>query len=833
MAVHRTLHTQSIHRLLIAGATVIFSLLFIFFITDHLLHKKYTQLQSLQNTILEASNGMLMMRRHEKDYLARVDEKYLVRMEDAYLNLKAQLSEINQAINKHGIQTSYDEQQVLANIDNYYQQFNTMSQAILAIFGEKGTTSLIDQLKDNALDFEQKLITANSPEVDTLTLTTKDLMYQFFTDFDSQLLPLIDQNLDEIAKAITLSPYLSSSSTSFNNFKHAFYQLQRNYKTFGYSHNDGMHGQLRSTIHSLELTLNTLFIETPIQINHVMGKYESYKKSVALGLCLAVILVLLYVIKQTNKLEQALIAAREQEKQANKAKSAFLANMSHEIRTPLNGILGMTEILSDSKLSAVQSDYLSTINASSQTLLMLINDILDLSKIESGHLEIAPHTCALKEVIFDTAALIAPKAQQKKIDLVVDLDSALPDYIKADEQKIRQVLMNLASNSIKFTESGSITFTVKLLNHSSTQIQIFFSVRDTGIGIDSDKQAHIFEEFRQETSHTSSQYGGTGLGLAISAKIIEMMGGEIQLDSQKQIGSTFSFTLTFQNDDQTTSPVPSWQVFYLASDHNDLLVTEIKRFGYQLTLCHSVDDVLNADNSSAVVIIDEPSLLPITANTLSTYKTLYVRHNHEIIDGIANNIVALATAPLFGMRLNNKLKSAFSTNTQDNNKQPKPSDVETPSNTDIATSKQTILVVEDNKINQQVVCINLKRAGYEYLIANNGQEAVTLYKQHHQHIDLILMDCMMPILNGFEATQTIRAWEQQQTLHRSHIIALTASILDDDIQQCFDSGMDDYLPKPFKRDVLIEKLQKQTNEPIGLGSCFHKPSPLESKSPIG
>ncbi|MGR5143824.1 ATP-binding protein [Photobacterium sp. DNB23_23_1] len=827
MAVHRTYQTQSIHRLLIAGAAVTFSLLFVFFVTDHLLQKKQTELQSLQHTILEASNGMLMMRRHEKDYLARVDEKYLTKMQDTYLNLKAQISKINHAIDKHAIATHYQGEQALDSIDSYYQQFNIMSHTVLDIFGEEGAKSLIDRLKDSALTFEHALIAANSPEVDTLTLTTKDLMYKFFNDFDPQLLPLIDQNLEEIGTAIAASPKLSSSANNFDRFKGAFYTLQRSYKTLGYSHNDGMHGELRSTIHSLEFTLNILFTEAPKQIELAMGKYETYKNAVALGLCLAIIFVLLYVIRQTNKLEQALITAREQEKQANKAKSAFLANMSHEIRTPLNGILGMTEILSDSKLSAVQSDYLSTINASSQTLLMLINDILDLSKIESGHLEIAPHTCALKEVIFDTAALIAPKAQQKKIDLVVDLDSALPDYIKADEQKIRQVLMNLASNSIKFTESGSITFTAKQVHCSLEHTQVFFSVSDTGIGIDSDKQAHIFEEFRQETSHTSSQYGGTGLGLAISAKIIEMMGGEIQLVSQKQVGSTFSFTLTFHNDDQTTSPVPSLPVYYLASNHNNLLVSEIKRFGYQLTLCHTVDEMLNADSASTVVIIDEPSSLPIAANQLNPYKIIYVRKNHEVIDGIANNVVALATAPLFGMRLNNKLKQAFSIGTHDNKKQPQSSHADTCTKTDIAAKKQTILIVEDNKINQQVVCINLKRAGYEYLIANNGQEAVTLYKQHHQQIGLILMDCMMPVLNGFEATLAIRAWEQQQTLDRSHIIALTASILDDDIQQCFDSGMDDYLPKPFKRDVLIEKLQKQTNEPINLNT-----GSLKSTSPI-
>ena len=811
MEERQTLQAQSIRRLLITGAIGILSLLMVFFITDHVIHDKYTQLQSLQHKITEASNSMLLMRRHEKDYLARVDSQYLAKMADSYSQLKSELIYINQALDKHGIVTSYIGSQAIADVDSYYQQFTVMSDTVLAIFGEKGSVNLIDKLKDTALAFEQNLIGSNAPEIDTLILTTKDLMYQFFTDFDSQLLPQVDSNLIEIQEKLQATPDLRFSTTSFEEFTKAFYALQATYKTFGYSHNDGMHGALRSTIHSLEHTLKDLFTETPKQIASTMQQFDNYKKLIALALCIAIILVLLYVIRQTNQLEQDLINAREHEKQANKAKSAFLANMSHEIRTPLNGILGMTEILSDSKLSAAQKDYLSTINASSQTLLMLINDILDLSKIESGHLEIAPHTCALKEVIFDTAALIAPKAQQKDINLEINLDTSLPDYIKADEQKVRQVLMNLASNAIKFTDSGSISFTAKQVNHSSSHTEVFFSVQDTGVGIDSDKQAHIFEEFKQETSHTSSQYGGTGLGLAISAKIVEMMGGEIKLQSQKHAGSTFSFTLSFEHDEQTIDQVTSLPVLYLAVEHNSLLVSEILRFGYQLTYCHTSDQVLAANKPNAIVIIDKPCLLPQANSALANFNIVYVRQNNEVVSDTASNIVALVTAPLFGMRLNNMLKTAFGTYDHHPEVVAKPSSLASTAPELPTSDKQSILIVEDNKVNQQVVCINLKRIGFDYLIANNGQEAVSLYQQHHGDIGLILMDCMMPVMNGFEATQAIRGWEQGQGLKNTHIIALTASILDDDIQQCFDCGMDDYLPKPFKRDVLLEKLKKQVS----------------------
>uniref|UniRef100_UPI001FD03161 sensor histidine kinase n=1 Tax=Vibrio harveyi TaxID=669 RepID=UPI001FD03161 len=190
----------------------------------------------------------------------------------------------------------------------------------------------------------------------------------------------------------------------------------------------------------------------------------------------------MFVIRAIGQLETALISSKEKETRANRAKSSFLANMSHEIRTPLNGIIGMTEILSDSKLSAIQKDYLTTINASSQTLLMLINDVLDLSKIESGNLEVNAHTCDLKEIIYDTAALIAAKAQQKQVDIVVNLEGHIPDYVRADEQKVRQVLMNLASNAIKFTQTGSVTFNLHAGEENEQLQAFFFSVKDTGIG---------------------------------------------------------------------------------------------------------------------------------------------------------------------------------------------------------------------------------------------------------------------------------------------------------------------------------------------------------------
>ncbi|MGF1702228.1 ATP-binding protein [Photobacterium makurazakiensis] len=796
--------TNSIKRLLTYGAGIILVFLTAFFYTEQNLNNKRSQLVNLEIEILNASNEVLMMRRHEKDFIDRVDPKYQVKMQTAYSLTLQNLHSINSLIAVSGIATDYNGQLTLDSIDAYYQQFDSLAAMVLLIHGHNGDDGLVDALKDKSLILKNELINVNSRSLDQRTLRIEDLIYQFFSKFDEETLSQISDQLDMMQNEMIISTSSPSALNAFTDFHQAFYALQTAYEKFGYDHNSGKHGDLRNTIHILEGKLNTLFSEIPVQIKLKLNIYEFYMLLAAFVLALSVITVLIYVVHKIGEMEKKLISAREQERQANKAKSAFLANMSHEIRTPLNGILGMTEILSDSKLSAIQKDYLSTINVSSQTLLMLINDILDLSKIESGHLEICPHTCAIKEVLFDTAALITPKAQQKKIDIVVDLDPQLPNYIKADEQKVRQVLMNLASNAIKFTEQGSITFTARQTSETASSIVIFFAVADTGIGIDEDKQAHIFDEFKQENSDTSAQYGGTGLGLAISSKMIELMDGEVKISSEKGKGSQFYFEVEFSKDDQALNQDNVFNVAYCTTRTNPLLVAELKRLGYPFTVIDGNTCLIADIEQDDLVIVDSPAILKAVEQQLPTHRVVYIRDNTKNIDIESSHVVAFITAPLFGMRLNNTLRNAYENDQTDEVKEQQPQ-------SKISSTSSQILIVEDNKINQQVVCINLKRMGLDYVIANNGQEAIDIYEANHDAIGLILMDCMMPVLDGFGATEAIRKFESNNQLPRKHIIALTASILDDDIQKCFDSGMDDYLPKPFKRDVLLEKLDKQVS----------------------
>ncbi|GAM60268.1 cheY-like receiver [Vibrio ishigakensis] len=415
-----------------------------------------------------------------------------------------------------------------------------------------------------------------------------------------------------------------------------------------------------------------------------------------------------------------------------------------------------------------------------------------------------------------TAALIAPKAQQKNVKIKIEMDEDIPGYVRADEQKLRQVAMNLASNAIKFTEAGAVTFKLKVANRSSDKISLYFAVKDTGIGIDESKHEQVFEEFKQESNQTSNEFGGTGLGLAISTKMIEMMGSKIELTSAKGLGCEFYFTLELELEPEQQGSKPlSYSlppVIYCSEKPSKILIHELNFYHYPLEVVHSIEEILPHISAKAIIILDGTIDISYCTEKYSDNIVIVVRDNSEEKVDFGDSVAGYITLPLLGHRLDHLLKTI----------QPTQKQVADAPKTK-RTSDGMILVVEDNKVNQQVVAVNLKKLGIEYKIANNGAEAVSLYKEHYEKIALILMDCMMPVMDGFEATSTIRAFEKMESLDETNIIALTASILDDDIQRCFDSGMNDYLPKPFRKAVLVEKLEKN----IAFQSSASQPSKNE------
>ncbi|MUK75399.1 response regulator [Aliivibrio fischeri] len=504
--------------------------------------------------------------------------------------------------------------------------------------------------------------------------------------------------------------------------------------------------------------------------------------------------------------------AKDNAIQASKAKSSFLANMSHEIRTPLNGVIGISEILSDTPLTPTQRDYVDTIETSSQLLLSLINDILDFSKIESGMLLISPHSASIRESIYDIASVVAPKAKEQNIFININIHPDTPDRVMIDDHRLRQILMNFMSNAVKFTEKGGVTLSIDTQLKSDCTIKVIFSVQDTGIGIDQEQQKQIFEPFAQEDDSTTRQFGGTGLGLAISTQLVELMGGQIQLNSIKGEGSCFYFELDLIINSIAPKLSKATADIYLIANDESLskrIESELNFYGLNVIQKTNkpstlTEEITNTSHTKPITVIfaEDDSF---QANDYS--EQLEKLHNSHITiclirsflseaSNIGQYITTQVSQPLLGQRLIKAIEKCDSQGIAERLISVQGSSVVT----------QKILIVEDNKINQKIAGLHVKKSGLEFEFANNGQEAVDMYTANPNYA-AILMDCMMPVMDGFSATANIRDIEQKnKSPRRIPIIALTASVIDDDIQKCFDMGMDDYIPKPFKFEMLKEKV---------------------------
>lgn len=513
-----------------------------------------------------------------------------------------------------------------------------------------------------------------------------------------------------------------------------------------------------------------------------------------------------HIILELKAHEERLIHAKEEAIAANRAKSSFLANMSHEIRTPLNGIIGMTEILASSGLNVNQQDILDDIDTSSQSLLILLNDILDLSKIEAGSLTLNPNAFNFAEMVYDTVNLVNVKAISQHIELAIQLDPELPVMVVADEYRVKQILMNLLSNAVKFTQDGYVNVEVNYVSQDTPLIRC--SVTDTGKGIDKDKLSTIFDPFTQEDGSITRRFGGTGLGLAICRQLLELMDGSIQVHSTKDLGSQFEFTIpvTLPLEQPTPQPLNQTTLFISNnSNYSAAIRRECARLGLAVVEASTIAHIEDAAVTAVVNVLYCHSLTHGKVSDIDDLKQRFpharlimLQHHLFTNKAVADAIHGRITLPFLGLRFEKLLRES-SPNAQlapvQDARHPRPAQEE-------ATNPR-ILIVEDNLMNQKIATFFLEKAGLAYVIVSNGQEAVDIVTQGGQ-FSAVLMDCMMPVMDGFTATRKIREWESAQGLKNIPIIALTASVLDEDIAHCFEAGMDAYLPKPYKSKQLFD-----------------------------